>query len=252
MVRALPPVRAVRCRGEKPRTLLSRQLESEADREVLAREIAAIRADDGYTDLGLALESLESALASRTDGSAQAVALFITDGKNAPAPSSPYSGKDLSVDVRFKDIGRKISMKGWQLYVVGLGSQTDAAAVASAVEGSVLAAPKEALAAESLSAYVAETAKATEERSVAAGSAAGGAGTGSAAGGAAAGTGSAGAGTGGSEGGGLARGALPIGVILIILALAVSIALFFLMRARKAKEKDKDEEKEQPEDKDEA
>jgi len=46
------------------------------------------------------------------DGAFKPLALFITDGKNAPPPSSPYAGTDLSVDARFKDIGRKISKKG--------------------------------------------------------------------------------------------------------------------------------------------
>jgi hypothetical protein len=155
--------------GTTTRALPTRTLSAEADREALCRNLAELQADDDYTDLGAALEGLEAAIAARRDGSYKPMALFITDGKNAPPPSSPYAGKDLSVDAHFKEIGRKISMKGWQLYVVELGSKTDAPAVAAAVPGSTLVAPAEALSPQPLAAYAAEVEAATQDRAAAAG-----------------------------------------------------------------------------------
>jgi len=154
--------------GTTTRVLPTRTLASEADREAFCRDLAELQAADDYTDLGSALEGLEAAIAARLDGSFKPMALFITDGKNAPPPSSPYAGKDLSVDAHFKEIGRKISMKGWQLYVVELGVQTDAPAVAAAVAGSTLVAPAEALSPQPLAAYAAEVEAATEGRTAAA------------------------------------------------------------------------------------
>ncbi|MFA6504444.1 MAG: vWA domain-containing protein, partial [Treponemataceae bacterium] len=101
--------------GSEARTLLSRNIETDADKDAIAKEIEAVRTDDAYTDIGIALEKLDEALGSAKDGARRPIAVFITDGKNAPPKSSPYSGKNLSVDQRFKDVGRRIAMKGWNL-----------------------------------------------------------------------------------------------------------------------------------------
>lgn len=169
--------------GEGARPVVSRRIGAQDDVEALSRELSLLKADDDYTDLGIALETLEEALASRTDGSATPLALFITDGKNAPPPGSPYSGRNIAVDQRFLDTGKKIAMKGWQLYVIGLGEGTDAPAVAASVAGSTLASPSEALNPTELAAYAAQTEtvavrRAEDTAAGAAGSASGPSGTG--------------------------------------------------------------------------
>jgi hypothetical protein len=234
--------------GSGARTAIRKDIASEADIAALSKEIAALRATDEYTDLGAALEAFDAALESRSDGAYRPVALFITDGKNAPPPGSSYAGKDLSVDERFRDTGKRIAMKGWKLFVVGLGSQTDAPAVAAAVEGSTLVtAPVNgpssgggtsgssgagtagaggsgvaaALGGEQLDAYLADTEK-TAANAAAAADAAG------AAGGAGAGDGSGAAGSGG----------LPVwlvGVIVLAVAAGGAFVVVFL-RSRKSKD----------------
>ncbi len=237
--------------GSGARTVIRKEIASEADISALSKEIAALRAADEYTDLGAALEAFDAALESRSDGTYRPVALFITDGKNAPPPGSAYAGKDLSVDERFRDVGKRIAMKGWKLFVVGLGSHTDAPAVASAVEGSTLVtAPvggtgggaagssgsgaagfggsgvAAALGGEQLDAYLADTEKETRDRAIAAAAAdaAGGAGAGG-------GAGAAGAGPGG----------LPVWLVgVIVLAVAAGGAFVVLyLRSRKSKDDDR-------------
>ncbi len=181
--------------GERARALPTRTIASEADIEAAVADIKGLQAGEDFTDLGSALEVLDGAMASRAEGDFRPVAVFITDGKNAPPPTSPYSGKDLSVDDRFTESGRRIAKKGWFLYVVGLGERNDADVVAAAVEGSKAVGGSssaggtsgqaggaggatgaggsaggtaEALSAAPLVEYLEETAKVTEERAEAA------------------------------------------------------------------------------------
>lgn len=123
--------------GSLARALPTRTIASDADLSAVVADIQSLSADEDFTDLGSALETLDGVLASRSQGDYRPVAIFITDGKNAPPPTSPFSGKDLSVDDRFTESGRRIAKKGWLLYVVGLGERNDADVVAAAVEGSV-------------------------------------------------------------------------------------------------------------------
>jgi hypothetical protein len=160
--------------GAKARVVFQKDVASESDLDEISRRIAAVKAEDGFTDLGVALETFDGALASHSDGAYRPVAIFITDGKNAPPPSSPYSGKDLAVDDKFKATGKKIAMKGWKLYVVGLGDNTDAPAVAAAVGGSTLAPSSDALKETPLGAYLTETEQDTAKRAAETAAAVGG------------------------------------------------------------------------------
>ena len=83
------------------------------------------------------MEKLAGLLERRREPGVRQLILFITDGKNTPPPRSPYAGKDLELDEKFRSVGEKISKGGWFLYVIGIGSGTDAEKIAQAVEGSV-------------------------------------------------------------------------------------------------------------------
>lgn len=149
--------------GEETRTQLTRTINSAEDLRYVTDEINAIDAADHFTDLGSALEGMDAILQERSDASAVPIALFITDGKNAPPQWSPHYGKDISSDEYFVDIGKRISMKGWRLYVVGLGAETDAESIAELVEGSTLVSDDQALNPELLQDYAEEQAEASEE-----------------------------------------------------------------------------------------
>ncbi|MFQ3620469.1 MAG: vWA domain-containing protein [Spirochaetales bacterium] len=125
--------------GDEPRIELSEHIKSESDINTILTRLKRLKANDNYTDLGKALEYLFSYLTTAKEGAKEEVQiLFITDGKNAPPRTSPYYGKNLSVDAKFQDIGRKISQEGWFIYVVGIGKDTDAKTIAQAVQGAVL------------------------------------------------------------------------------------------------------------------
>lgn len=123
--------------GNTAKESFSRTVSSEADRNELRRFLRDLKADNHFTDIGVAMETLSSILERRGDSRAQEVILFITDGMHTPPRESPYYKKDLAVDEKFLSIGEKISKAGWFLYVVGIGGQTDAKTIADAVPGSV-------------------------------------------------------------------------------------------------------------------
>jgi Mg-chelatase subunit ChlD len=124
--------------GDYAAERFSRSVNSDSDRESIRTDLAKIEADHNYTDIGMAMEKLAEVLERREQSGVRRVVLFITDGLNAPPPGSPYGGKDLALDERFRNLGEKISRGGWFLYVIGIGGQTDARAIADAVPGSVL------------------------------------------------------------------------------------------------------------------
>ncbi len=144
--------------GDSAAEVFSESIASDADRDRLVERIRTLSADNDFTDIGTALEKLGEVLDARKPGDARPVILFITDGKHAPPPGSPYRDKVLSLDERFRDVGRRIAMQGWLLYVIGLGDGTDAAAVAAAVEGSTLATSGPDMSGANLEGYLAGTA----------------------------------------------------------------------------------------------
>lgn len=154
--------------GNSAEEILSRSVSSEeVKRELLAR-VRALGADDNYTDIGTAMEKLSEVLSSRGSTDARQVILFITDGKNTPPRSSPYHGKDLSLDERFRSVGEKISKSGWFLYVIGIGTETDARKIADSVSGSVYHRTDESLSGVAVEEYVAKVDDAAKVREEAA------------------------------------------------------------------------------------
>jgi hypothetical protein len=123
--------------GDTAGERLFRTLSGEDDFSALRGELRKLKADDNYTDIGAALETLADILERRNVPEVRTLILFITDGKHTPPQASPYYGKDLSVDDRFRSVGEKIARGGWFLYVIGIGGETDIKAIAGAVDGSV-------------------------------------------------------------------------------------------------------------------
>jgi Mg-chelatase subunit ChlD len=164
--------------GDKAAEVQSLIVQGEQELNRASAGLKALRANSDFTDIGMAMEKLHDVLSGRKSASNRQLIMFITDGRHAPPPGSPYRGKNLAIDERFKDIGRKLAMNGWFLYVVGIGD-TDARNIAAAVEGSVYrqTSPdfKEVRIEEYLSAVqTAETARAAREAQSAASAESGG------------------------------------------------------------------------------
>ncbi|MDR1389024.1 MAG: VWA domain-containing protein [Treponema sp.] len=123
--------------GDSAQETLSKSITSEADRTALRDELYALKPDNDFTDIGTAMEKLVEVLEKTEESSVRRVILFITDGLNAPPPGSRYRGVNLSLDDRFRELGEKVSQSGWFLYVIGIGGETDAQVIATAVPGAV-------------------------------------------------------------------------------------------------------------------
>lgn len=131
--------------GSSVREVFSMDVQHQRDIKEIAKKIAALRTKDHFTDIGAGLEGLDRHMAATQSGDRSSLAVFITDGKNAPPDYSSWYGKDLSIDEHFKDIGQRIAQKGWLLFVIGLLDDTDAKVVAQALPGSTLAEGEKAL-----------------------------------------------------------------------------------------------------------
>jgi uncharacterized protein with von Willebrand factor type A (vWA) domain len=108
--------------GDSAEERFSRGVSSDNDKTALLSDLRTLRADNDYTDIGMAMEKLSEVLEKREVSGVRRVILFITDGLNAPPPGSPYFGKNLALDDRFKSLGEKIARGGWFLYVIGIGA----------------------------------------------------------------------------------------------------------------------------------
>jgi len=152
--------------GTLAKERISRTIGSSRDIDELRAALRGIKADNDFTDIGNAMETLVAVLENRnTKDFSRQVILFITDGKNAPPKESPYFGKDLAMDEKFLSLGQKISKGGWFLYVIGIG-ETDAKTVADAVPGSIYTRTDEKLSDIAMQSYIDKVdaeAKAAEE-----------------------------------------------------------------------------------------
>jgi Mg-chelatase subunit ChlD len=155
--------------GDSAAERFSRSVDSGAAKDALLEDLRKLEADDDYTDIGTAMEKLAELLERRGEPGVRQLILFITDGKNTPPPQSPYAGKDLALDERFLAIGEKISRGGWFLYVIGIGSGTDAEKIAQSVEGSVYQSTDAELSDLRLDSYVAQVDAEAANREAAAG-----------------------------------------------------------------------------------
>lgn len=131
--------------SDVPHVRISQQVSSPAEKENLAaivRNLNVVPA--GYTDMGRALEETLRQVTTLADSSHQQAILIITDGMNQPPRESPYfspvrpdTGRGLAPPSGFNPAFlaqvKKLSEAGWRVHVVGIGSETDAKALAEAL-----------------------------------------------------------------------------------------------------------------------
>jgi hypothetical protein len=124
--------------GDNANEQFTRAINSDSDKSSLISDLRKIEPDNNFTDIGMAMEKLAEILEKQEESGVRRVILFVTDGMNAPPPGSKYRGSDLAVDERFRELGEKISRGSWFIYVIGIGSLTDAQNIADAIPDSVL------------------------------------------------------------------------------------------------------------------
>jgi Mg-chelatase subunit ChlD len=132
--------------SDAPRVRVSQRVGSEAERDNLAaivRDLNVVPA--GHTDMGRSLEEALAQLDRLADPSHQQVVLFLTDGLNQPPRDSPYfdpvrpdPGRPVAppsrFNARFREQVNRLAEKGYRVHVVGIGLETDARALALALD----------------------------------------------------------------------------------------------------------------------
>ena len=110
----------------------------EIDRDHLDSVRAVIddsRADQDFTDIGLALEAMFSTLEQSQKLNDKSILLFITDGKNTPPPWSKYYGKDYEYQEVFFEKARTIKEGAWKVMILGIGEDTAAKDLSEILDG---------------------------------------------------------------------------------------------------------------------
>ncbi|MCL2295023.1 MAG: VWA domain-containing protein [Spirochaetes bacterium] len=95
--------------------------------EEIKQDVLRIRADGRFTDIGNALNTLV-AISARYEGNNRLkYMLLMTDGRQEAPPGSPYQWElGRPFNHRFLENTRVIEKKGWKIFVLGLGRDTDA------------------------------------------------------------------------------------------------------------------------------
>ena len=100
---------------------------SETSRKTIMDKISSIPADGRFTDIGNALDSLNTAVETSGPSDRLRYLILLTDGIQEAPPESPYYSPDGSFNHRFLENTKTIKMKGWKILILGIGSGTAAA-----------------------------------------------------------------------------------------------------------------------------
>jgi hypothetical protein len=133
------------------------ELEDDDDFRTIKADIASIRADGRFTDIGSALDRLQSTVEEiPADPARKRYLLLLTDGKQEAPPQSPYFTPDGSFNHKLLEHTKEIARKGWKIHILGIGTDSAAEELArelSAAFSSVGDTPSRREISESLSAF---------------------------------------------------------------------------------------------------
>ncbi len=109
---------------------------NEQSRLSLSSSLSQLEADGRFTDIGNALDRLNSLLSHETeDSDLKRYLLLITDGIQEAPPESPYYSPDGSFNHRFLETTKEIQKKGWKIVILGIGTDTAARKVSQELDG---------------------------------------------------------------------------------------------------------------------
>ncbi len=86
--------------------------------------IKAIPADGRFTDIGNALDRLDSAVNDTQQRFDRKYLILLTDGKQEAPPESPYYTPDGSFNHKFLENTKTIQREGWKIMILGIGTDT--------------------------------------------------------------------------------------------------------------------------------
>ena len=104
------------------------------DIEMLKSGIRNIVPDEDFTDIGLALETLDDMITQKKLPYERTIVFFITDGKNAPPKTSKYYGIDIFETGAFKFYS-EVKSGDFKVMLLSIGSDTAASDLSAVLGG---------------------------------------------------------------------------------------------------------------------
>ncbi len=111
------------------------KVDGDRDRDDIKKYIARSQPDQGYTDIGLALETMFTRFDQVSGLNQKNILLFITDGLNAPPPWSKYYTNIYKDQDEFYKRAELIKNNPWKVMILGIGEQTEARDLSKMFDG---------------------------------------------------------------------------------------------------------------------
>jgi hypothetical protein len=107
------------------------ELRGDAKTSEIMALLESVEANGQFTDLTRAVESMTTYIRMHTAPNSRKVIFFLTDGVNDPPHDSPY--REGLKHRFFVESEKSVQDGGWQVFVTGIGSETDAPQVSSLI-----------------------------------------------------------------------------------------------------------------------
>jgi len=119
----------------KADVIVHQTINNDADKAAIKKIISAIRGNGRFTDIGNALDVLKAQLAAKENDGRDKYVLLLTDGIQEAPPTSKYYSPDGKFNHEFLANTKTIQEKGWKVMILGIGTETAAKDLATAVAG---------------------------------------------------------------------------------------------------------------------
>jgi hypothetical protein len=127
--------------GEYTDIKINRKISLPDDYSTINELLYSLVPDGEYTDIGLALETLDSAIANQIPYG-KSIIFFITDGINNPAPDSKYYGFDIYKEGSFNAY-TQVKSEDFKVMLLSIGEETAAKDLSEPLSGEYLEVSKE-------------------------------------------------------------------------------------------------------------
>lgn len=122
--------------------LLMNQVYNVAENSALIKEnIDSIQADGRFTDIGNALDTLQSSVENIAEKDRRRFLLLLTDGKQEAPPESKYYTPDGEFNHEMLKNTKTIQKQGWKIHILGIGTQSAAEELAKELSAGYINVP---------------------------------------------------------------------------------------------------------------
>lgn len=119
----------------KAEVLIDQTIASPRDITEITRVLGRVRADGRWTDIGSAIDFASAYVAQNPRSGARQHFILLTDGIQEAPPESPYAGPKGYISHGFLENAKTIARSDWKIQILGLGSETEAQALAKELGG---------------------------------------------------------------------------------------------------------------------